>query len=200
VLALGACSESSGRDFARYYDENGLFTVDLPATGDITVTPPQAGTEGPELLGGVISQPPAPSPAAAGGGLGGFQVAPTEEPDQTIYEAFAISTGGFQDLSEMGLYFLTGDPAIDLQLQEPIRLDGHAGALIVADVSRDGTATASIAAAITLGKGGTGYLVAAIFPPGDWESQRDDFERVLDSFRTSVPPGLETFPVGDGVA
>ncbi len=198
-FALVACSQSSDRDFARYYDESGLFTMNLPEAHVITVTPPQAGPDGPELLGGVISQAPAPSPEAQPAFGGGFQTA-TAEPDQTIYEAFAISTAGFADLSEMGLYFLTGDPAIDLQVEEPIRLDGHPGTLIVADVEREGTITASIAAAITLGSDGTGFLIAAIFPAGDWDAQRVDFEEVLDSFRSEVPPALETVPVGAEVS
>lgn len=39
-LALGACGRDGGRELARYYDERGLFTVDLPAENDIVVTPP----------------------------------------------------------------------------------------------------------------------------------------------------------------
>jgi len=52
---------------------------------------------------------------------------------------------------------------------------------------------------MTLGDGAIGYLVVAIFPPGGWDDERADFERIVRSFRTDVPPGLETFPV-DGQA
>ena len=55
--------------------------------------------------------------------------------------------------------------------------------------------TASVAAAITLGDGETGYLLAAIFPPGEWDAERGDFGRVLSSFDANVPPGLATFPM-----
>jgi hypothetical protein len=194
ALSLVACSGDSGREFARYYDPEGFFVTSLPAANDITVTPPQAGGEGPGLLTGVVASPPQPSPSAPT--MTAFNnLAPTEPPDQTIYEAFAISTSDFEDLEQMGLYFLTGDPAIDVQVDDPVRIDGHEGRLLVADVTQEGQATASLAAALTLGDGGTGFLLAAIFPPGRWEAEREDFFRVLGSFRSNIPPGLETFPV-----
>jgi hypothetical protein len=78
-------------------------------------------------------------------------------------------------------------------------VDGEPGRLIVADIVRGGEVTSSVAAAMTLGDRATGYLIVAIFPPGGWDDERDDFERIVRSFRTDVPPGLETFPV-DGQA
>lgn len=194
TLALVACSGDSGREFARYYDPLGFFTTNLPAINDIMVIPPQAAGEGPGLLTGVISSPPAPSPAPQAG-IGAFNFSQTEPPDQTIYQARAVTTGGFEDLDQMGLFFLTGDPAIDLELDEAVRIDGHEGRLIVADVVQNDQTTASLAAAFTLGSGGTGFLVAAVFPPGEWDAERDDFFSVLESFRTDVQPGLESFPV-----
>ncbi len=195
-VALVSCSQDSGRDFARYYDEQGLFTVDLPSANDITVATPQTAAEGPELLTGVVSSPPAPSPEPQTG-FGALGTAATEQPDQTIYRAFALTSDGFVDLEEMTLTLITGDPLIDVVLDDRVRLAGSPARLIVADVVNGGEVTASIAAAITLGDGETGYLLAAIFPPGGWESERGDFDRVLSSFRANVPPGLETFPVAD---
>ena len=193
VLALAACSQDSGRDFARYYDEQGLFIVDLPSANDITVAPPQPAEEGPGLLTGVVSSPPAPSPAPQSGfGLG---VTAGEEPDQTTYRAFAVTSDGFTTLEEMTLFFVTGDPLVDVLIDDRARLDGSPARLVVADVVNGGQVTASIAVAVTLGDGGTGYLLAAIFPPGSWDSERRDFERVLASFHSDVPPGLATFPV-----
>jgi len=196
ALSLGACSGDSGREFARYYDPEGFFMTSLPAAHDITVPPPEPPGDGPGLLTGVVASPPQPSPSAPT--MTAFNIAPAEPPDQTIYEAFAIATSDFDDLEQMGLYFLTGDPAIDVQIDEPIRIDGHEGRLLVADITQEGQATASLAAALTLGDGGTGFLVAAFFPPGGWEAEREDFFRVLDSFRANIPPGLETFPVTGG--
>lgn len=193
-LALVACSGDSGREFARYYDPLGFFTTNLPAANDITVIPPQTAGDGPGLLTGVISSPPAPDPAPQIG-LGALSLSQTEPPDQTIYQARAVTTGGFDDLDQMGLFFLTGDPAIDLELDEAVRIDGHEGRLLVADVVQNDQTTASLAAAFTLGIDGTGFLVAAVFPPGEWDTERDDFFRVLESFRTDVQPGLGTFPV-----
>jgi len=112
ALLLGGCSQDDGRDLARYYDEQGLFTVDLPAENELAVTPPQPAQDGPGLLTGVVSSPPAPSPQAQPGL--GSALAPTEPTDQTIYQAFAVTSDGFEDLDEMALYFLTGDPIVDV--------------------------------------------------------------------------------------
>jgi len=193
ALLLAACGGTDGRDLARYYDEGGLCCVALPADNEIVVPHPQPAQDGPGLLAGVVSSPPAPSPSPQSSF--GTNLAPTEQPDQTIYQAFAMSTDGFEDLQEMSLYFLTGDPSVDVLVDDPIRLDGEPGELVVADVRSAGTVTASVAVAMTLGDGQTGYLVAAVFPPGGWDEERADFQRVLHSFRARVPPGLTTFPV-----
>ena len=193
LLVLAACGRSDGRALIRYYDESGLFTISLPADNEIVVTPPQPAQDGPGLLGGVVSSPPAPSPSPQASF--GTNLAPTEQPDQTIYQAFAVATDGFADLQEMSLSMLTGDPAVDVLVDDRIRLDGRGGELIVADIRNGGEVTASVAVAMTLGNRKTGYLVAAIFPPGAWEDERADFERVLHSFRAEVPLGLTTFPL-----
>lgn len=194
-LALAACAQDEGPDLARYYDERGMFTVDLPSDNDFVVTPPQPAQDGPGLLTGVVSSPPAPSPqpqSAFGGGL----VAPSDQPDQTIYQAFVVTSDSFEDVEEMALYFLTGDPAIDVLIDDRTVLAGQPGKLVVADAVSEGTVTAGVAVALTLGDGETGYLVAAIFAPGGWEGLQRDFEDVVASFRSEVPPGLMTFPLG----
>ena len=198
LLVLVACARDAGREFARYYDEQGLFVLNLPAANDIIVTPPQPAQSGPGLLTGVVSSPPAPSPSPASA-VGGFDVATGGEPDQTIYRVFAVTADGFEDLDEMALYFLTGDPIVDVVVDDPARLDGDPARLIVADINGGGEVTSSVAAAMTLGDGATGYVIAASFPPGGWEDERIDFERIVRSFSTDLPPGLETFPV-DGQA
>jgi hypothetical protein len=102
---------------------------------------------------------------------------------------------GFDDLDQMALYYLTGDPIVDVTIDGSTHVDGNPARLIVADIDQGGEVTSSVAAAMTLGDGTTGYLILAIFPPGGWDDERDDFERIVRSFRTDVPPGLETFPV-----
>jgi hypothetical protein len=197
ALALAACSDDGGREFARYYDPQGLFTTNLPAANDITVTPPQTGGDGPSLLTGVISSPPAPSPNPQGGLGGAFDFSQGEQ-DLTVYRAFAITTSDFQDLDQMGLFLLTGEPSIDLQLDEGVRMDGLEARLLVADILRGGEPAATAATAFTLGSGGTGYILIAVFPPGEWDTESNDFMRILESFRADVPPGLESFPVTGG--
>jgi hypothetical protein len=194
AIGLAACAGDGGREFARYYDPRGFFTTNLPAANDLSVTPPQAAADGPSLLTGVVASPPAPSPAPQTGFGGGLAV--TEPPpDQTIYQAIALETTGFEGLDQMGLYFLTGDPAIDVTVDQSVRIDGSPGRLLVADIVQQDQTTASIAAAFTLGKGGTGFVVAAVFPAGGWADEQDDFFRILDSFRAGVPPGLDSVPV-----
>jgi hypothetical protein len=195
LLPCAACAHDPGREFARYYDDQGMFALNLPATNDITVIPPEPAQTGPGLLSGVVSSPPAPSPSPASGAFGGIGVAAEGEPDQTVYQVFAVTSDGFHDLDEMALYFLTRDPIVDVTTDDPTRVDGDPARLIVADIDRGGQVGSSVAAAMTLGDGATGYLILAIFPPGGWDDERDDFERIVRSFRTDVPPGLETFPV-----
>ncbi len=195
TLSLAACSGDSGREFARYYDPQGIFATNLPAANDLQVTPAQASSGGPQLLTGVVASPPQPSPSpqsALGGGL--FDAA-AQSADQTTYRVLAVQTDGFADLDAMALYFLTGDPAVDVRVEDPVRIDGDEGRLLVTDVKQDGAVTGSVAVAITLGRDGTGFLVAAFFPPGGWDAERDDFFRVVQSFRAEVPPGLMSFPV-----
>ena len=196
LVLLTACSQDHGRAFARYYDDQGLFTVNLPEANDITVTPPQpASRGGAGLLTGVVSSPPAPSTSPSPALSAGFDPASSVEPDQTIYQAFAVTTDGFDDLDQMALYFLTGDPVVDVVVDDATRLNGDPGKLVVADVRNGDQVNASVAAAMTLGDGDTGYLIAALFPPGGWDDERADFERVVESFDSHVPPGFESFPV-----
>ena len=195
LLPCIACAHDSGRELTRYYDDQGMFALNLPAANDVIVTPPEPAQRGPGLLTGVVSSPPAPRPSPSSGAFGGIGVAAEGEPDQTVYQAFAVTTDGFDDLDEMALSFLTGDPIVDVTIDDPTRVDGTPARLIVADIDQGGQVTSSVAAAMTLGDGVTGYLIVAIFPPGGWDDERDDFERIVRSFRTDVPPGLETFPV-----
>jgi hypothetical protein len=197
ALSAVACSTDKERDLARYYDPEGLFAASLPEANLVTVVPPQPASSGPSLLSGVVSQPPGPSPSPQmqfGGGLG-QGLSQTEPPDRTVYEAFAVTTSDFEDLSDMALAFLTGDPSFDVREERPIRVDETPGLLVVADSIRDGEAVSSVAAALSLGSDGVGYLIAALFPPGEWAAERSDFLRVVSSFSGEVPPGMRTFPL-----
>jgi len=198
AMALVACSTGKNRDFARYYDPEGLFSANLPAANDIAVAPSEPPSQGPSVLTGVVSTPPAPSPSPSsgfGGGLTDLAAQTTEPQDQTVYEALAVTTGTFQDLPQMALAFLTGNPVVDVQIEQEMRLGGNAGELIVADVVRQGQKVAGVAATFTLGQQGVGYIVLAIFPPGDWANERSDFLKVVASFRPGVPPGMRAFPL-----
>jgi hypothetical protein len=199
AITLPACSGQSGRELSRYYDPEGYFVTSLPAANDLAVMPAQPAPTGPSILSGVVATPPQPSPSPAGNATA-FDTSATEPADQTTYRAIVVTTQSFQTLDDMALFFLTGDPIIDVTMDEPIRVDGHEARLIVADVTQGGTTTASLAAAITLGGGDRGFLVVAVFPPGGWDGERGDFLRVLESFSTDLPPGMGRFPMTPPVA
>src|SRR4029453_8729156 len=129
VMALVACSTGKNRDFARYYDPEGLFSANLPAANDIAVAPSEPTSQGPSVLTGGVSTPPAPSPSpstAFGGGLANLAQT-TEPPDQTVYQALAVTTGTFDDLPQMALAILTGNPIVDVQIEREMRLGGFPG-------------------------------------------------------------------------
>jgi hypothetical protein len=203
AMALVACSTGKNRDFGRYYDPEGLFSANLPAANDIAVAPSEPPSQGPSVLTGVVSTPPAPSPSPTsgfGGGLTDLAAQTTGPQDQTVYQALAVTTGTFEDLPQMALAIITGSPIVDVQIEQEMRLGGTAGELIVADVVRDGQKVAGVAAVITLGRQGVGYIVLAIFPPADWANERSDFLKVVGSFRPGVPPGMRAFPLAGGAA
>ncbi|HEX9122372.1 MAG TPA: hypothetical protein VF984_03285 [Actinomycetota bacterium] len=200
ATALAACSSGQSRDFARYYDPLGLFSTDLPAANQLQASQPQTSQSGPGLLSGVVATPPQPSPSPQsqlGGAFGGMgtQTAPS---DQTVYEAFVVTTEAFSSLDEMVLFFLTGDPGIDVQLDRDLPFAGGEGRLVVADVVQGGQPTAGIAADFSLGGDGVGYLLVAIFPPGDWGKEESDFRKITSSFRPGVPPSIPSFPLVGG--
>jgi hypothetical protein len=199
-LALTGCARSQTRDLARYYDPEGLFSADLPAANNLSVTAAEQGQGSSSVLSGVVASPPQPSasPASAlGGGLGGL-AAQAPAGDQTLYQVLAVTTDGFPTIEAMSLYFLTADPAIDVREERSITVGGDTGRLVVADVLRSGDPGAGIAVAFTLGGDGVGYIVAAVFPPGDWSREEADFTRITGSLDTGVPPGLASFPLATG--
>lgn len=195
AVTLVGCAGGSERDLVRYYDPRGLFVTSLPAANTLAVSAPQLAEDGSGLLTGVTSTPPQPS-AAPQAGLTSFGNLGTGDPgDQTVYQALAVVTESFVDLEEMALFYVTGDPAIDVIEVEPVRIDGLEGTLLITDVTQQGAVTASLAVALTLGRDGTGFIVVAVFPPDTWGGERGDFFRVLESFRTEVPAGLASFPM-----
>lgn len=188
----GGAGSPSTREFVRYHDPNGVFIADLPATHVLAATEPRAeGQTAPGILAGVIAEPPGePSPSS---GLGGG-IALAADPDRTSFQVLVITSGGFESLEDMVLSYLTADPFIDVREERPTRVGGDPGLLLVADVLRDGAPTAGIAAVFSLGHGGTGVILASVFPPGTWDAERADFLRLLRSFRTDLAPGELALP------
>jgi hypothetical protein len=197
---LAGCASGQSRELARYYDPRGLFSADLPAVNSVAVTPARRGQGGSSVLSGVVASPPQPSPSASSALGGGFGALAQQQPagDQTLYQVLVVSTDAFDSVESMDLYFLTGDPAVDVREDRPITVGRTAGRLIVGDITQAGSVRASIAAAFTLGTHDVGYIVAAVFPPGDWDRERSDFARVVASLSPDVPLGLSSFPLSTG--
>ncbi len=199
-LVLGACAQAQSRDLARYYDPQGLFSAELPAANRLSVTAAQQGQGSSSVLSGVVSSPPQPSasPSSAFGGALGGMAAQAPAGDQTLYQVLVVTTDSFPSLDSMALYFLTADPAIDVREEHPVTVGPDRGSLVVADVVQSGAVRAGLAAAFTLGGDGVGYIVAAVFPPGDWPREEPDFSRIIASVDTGVPSGLTSFPLAFG--
>jgi hypothetical protein len=193
ALALTACGGGIRREFARYYDPSGHFSAILPRDNQVRVLPPETGGDqtGPQLLSGVQSVPVQPSPAQ---GLGGIGVEPLGTQDRTAYYVFAFTADLLQDEEDLARIY-TSQPGVDVKVQEPVRIGDDTGLLVVADSETDAGVRFSVASGFLL-SGDVGYWIAAAFPAGQWEAEREDFLRVLSSFRTEVPPAVGTFPVG----
>lgn len=201
VVLMGACSESvRDRDLVRYVDPEARFTVRLPEGHAIRASEPvEASATSPGLLAGVIASPAEASPSAAGGLGAGIDLSSVDS-DQTTFQVFLLASEGFDSLGDMTLYFLTADPEIDVVMDDPLHVAGDEGRLVVADLVRDGRIAVEVAAAFSLGHDGVGYLIAAVFPAGTWETERGDFLRVVASFEPDVPPSLTTLPFRTGEA
>jgi hypothetical protein len=196
-LILAGCARPQARELARYYDPQGLFSAELPAANTVSVTAAQQGQGSSSVVTGVVSSPPRPSasPSSALGAPLGGMAAQAPAGDQTLYQVLVVTTDSFPSVDAMALHFLTADPAIDVREERSITVGDDAGRLVVADVLRSGAPGAGLAAAFSLGTDGVGYIVAAVFPPGDWPQEEADFSRVVGSLDPGVPPGLTSFPL-----
>ena len=195
-LLLVACGAGPGRDLVRYHDPKANFTAFLPAEDVITVLRPKLPTVGaPGVVAGVLAEPPARATPSPSGGLGGGLSLAQTSADLTSFQALVVTTGGFSSLEDMTLFFLTSDTTFDVRTTRSIRVAGTPGRLIVADYLVDGTARAGVAGAFSLGRDGVGYLLAAIFPAGTWDAQRDDFLAIVASFSVRVSPQEAAIPL-----
>jgi hypothetical protein len=191
TLVLVGCSGTSPRSLERYYDPQGAFSAELPATNTIQVAQPQAGASGPSIVAGVTSTPATPSPSAGGlGDITGLGTgAATGSSNQTLYRVLVIANGTFQTPQDVALLQLD-DPAADLKVQQQLTIGGRRGLLIVADYAATTTSPAySIASGFTL-NGPLAYWIFAAFPQGQWDAEQAEFLQVLRSFRTNVAPGV----------
>ena len=188
VLLLAACG-GAGRPLSRYYDPQGLFSVELPTKHQIQVVgsaPADEATGFPEVLGGVFSSEQ-PSPQAPTG-FG----AQASQPDLTTYFVVALGTGSRQELEDF-LTTMRVQQGGDLKVDRPASIGGRAGGLVVSNFGTAGGGGVLVAG--VLQQGNVGYLIGATFPGDDWETESGDFTRILDSFRANGPPGISTLPL-----
>lgn len=174
---------------SRYFDPTGLFSVDLPTEHAVTVIPGEApsDTGALQVVGGVQAAPRPPDNAGGFGALG----AQTAR-DQTVYSVWVIRSPAIETTDDL-VSVITTLPGADLRVQQPASIGGMAGELVVTDLETEtGVHTAAWGFVI---EGGTGYILEAAFA-GDWEGERGDFTRILDSFRPDVPAGLDAVPIG----
>jgi hypothetical protein len=172
---------------SRYYDPSGLFAIDLPSEDLVSQIPSDGGggTDAPALLGGVQAAPQAPDTTTGFGVTAGQQ-------DQTVYYVFVYEAPQFQATKEL-VAFVTSLDGVDLKVERPATIGGRAGRLVVTDHDTESGAF-SVASGFLL-EGEVAYWIAALFPQGDWGREEEDFTRVLESFRTEVPSGIDAFPL-----
>ena len=191
VAAAAALLSACGRTtpvLERYYDPRGYFSADFPAENVLQVIPPQEGAGAQEVVSGVASIPNQQSPQAGAGAFGGLpQPGAFSEQQGSVFVVYVLQARGLasvEDLAELH----TDAPGADVKLEEPIRVGGRPGVLVVADHEAQG-ASYSQASAFVL-EGDAGYWIAALFPQGAWEEEREGFLRLLRTFRTEVPPAI----------
>lgn len=200
-VALAACAGGGGRALQRYYDPRGLFSADLPRENQIQVIQPQGAAGGPQLLTGVASTPPEPSPPpAAASAFGRRPVLGTQfrQQDRTIYVIYAVAADQFRSVEQLSRLH-TDDPSADLKVRESMEVGGRDGLLVVADHETDDGRTFTVASTFFI-EGDVGFWIAALFPLGDWDRERGDYLRVVSSFQSGVPAGIPAVAFGAGAA
>ena len=173
---------------SRYYDPSGLFAVDLPVEDAVSPVPSQSsdGDAQLALLGGVQAAPQPPEQST------GFFGASATQQDQTIYFVFVYDAPLFNSTSDLVSLVSTLE-GVDLRVERATTIGGRAGRLVVTDHENE-SGPFSVASGFLL-EGDVAYWIAALFPQGDWDRQEDDFTRILESFRTQLPAGIDAFPV-----
>jgi len=187
ALLIPACAGGTGRPMSRYYDPSGLFAIDLPAEDVVSPVPSETGDAAgqPVLLGGVQAAPQPPESGTT------FGVTATQQ-DQTLYFVFVYDAPQFSSTSDL-VAFVSTIGGVDLRVERPATIGGRAGRLVVTDHDNE-SGPFSVASGFLL-EGNVAYWIAALFPQGDWDREEEDFTRILESFRTQVPAGINAFPV-----
>jgi hypothetical protein len=188
TLTLSACSPPAHRQLEAYHDPAGLFSAELPGANEVTVIPPSTVGGGVEMLSGVTSAPEAAASAPVGRQ---FQFS---RPDQAMFLVY-VFRGEALTASEALAGMLLGANSGFVADDETTAPFAHTqGILRVGHVERPEQGSIGLAAAFLV-ENGTGYAVLEVFPENQWPSQRDDFLKVLASFRTGTPPGVATVPL-----
>jgi hypothetical protein len=188
ALTLSACSPPAHRTLEAYHDPAGLFSADLPGANEVTPIAPSSVGANVEMLSGVTSAPAA-QPAAPTGRQ--FQLT---QPDQAVFFVYVLRGDALTGADAMAGLLLGPDMGFVAEDEAMATFADAQGILRVGHIEGSDQGPVGVAGGF-LFEDGTGYAVLEAFPPDQWPSQRDDFLKVLASFRTSAPPGVGTVPL-----
>lgn len=188
VLTLSACSPPAHRQLEAYHDPAGLFSADLPGANEVTVIPPSSVGGGIEMLSGVTSAPEAAASVPVGRQ---FQLS---RPDQAMFLVYVFRGAPLTGTDALAGMLLGSNSGFVADDETTATFAGGQGVLRVGHIESPEQGTIGIAGGFFVDDG-TGYAVLEIFPANQWPSQRDDFLKVLASFRAGAPPGVATVPL-----
>jgi hypothetical protein len=188
ALAVSACSPPAHRSLETYHDPAGLFSADLPGANEVTVIPPSSVGANVQMLSGVTSAPAAQTAAPVGRQ---FQLS---RPDQAVFFVYVLRGDALTGADAMAGLLLGSDVGFVAEDETAATFADAQGILRVGHIEGSDQGPIGVAGGF-LFEDGTGYAVLEAFPPDQWPSQRDDFLKVLASFRTVAPPGVAAVPL-----
>jgi hypothetical protein len=185
---LVSCSPPARRSLEAYHDPAGRFTADLPGANEVTVIPPSSVGPNIEMLSGVTSAPSA-QPAAPVGRQ--FQLS---RPDQAVFFVYVLRGDQLTGADAVAGMLLGPDAGFVADEETTATFGDAQGILRVGHIEGSEQGPIGVAGGF-LYADGIGYAVLEAFPANQWPSQRDDFLRVLASFRRGAPPGVAAVPL-----
>jgi hypothetical protein len=190
AIGCGACTQPAHRSLEAYHDPAGLFSTSLPDANEVTVIPASPAEGGVEVLSGVTSAPTAQGASSPLGG-GDFQLS---QPDQAVFFVYVLRIDAVTDPRQLADLMLGSSMGFVTDEETTVSFGNGQGLLRVGHIDATDRPAAGLAGGFLVADG-ISYVVVEAFPEDQWSAQRDDFLKVLASFRPGAPPGVATVPL-----